>query len=101
MKERVPVMRAAAAILFLMSGLTAGAETADTIFINGNIYTVNEKQPHAEAIAVNGSLAAVGSRPSGNRRSFLPGLISTKSRRTTLFSSLALMVTPGSQILLR
>jgi len=28
------------------------AETADTVFRNGNIYTVNEKQPHAEAIAV-------------------------------------------------
>jgi len=35
-----------------MSGVTAGAETAGTIFINGNIYTVNEKQPHADAIAV-------------------------------------------------
>ena len=30
------------------------AETAETIFINGNVYTVNEKQPHAEAIAVKG-----------------------------------------------
>ena len=47
-------MRAVAAILLFMSGITAGAETAETIFINGNIYTVNEKQPHAEAIAVKG-----------------------------------------------
>ena len=45
-------MRAVAAILLFMSGITARAETAETIFINGNIYTVNEKQPHAEAIAV-------------------------------------------------
>ena len=45
-------MRAVAAILLFMSGITAGAETAGTIFINGNIYTVNEKQPHADAIAV-------------------------------------------------
>jgi predicted amidohydrolase YtcJ len=45
-------MRAVAAILLFMSGVTAGAETAETIFINGNIYTVNEKQPHADAIAV-------------------------------------------------
>jgi predicted amidohydrolase YtcJ len=30
------------------------AEQADTVFINGNIYTVNDKQPHAEAIAVKG-----------------------------------------------
>src|SRR5438309_7539331 len=45
-------MRSAAAILLFMSGITAGAQTAETIFINGNIYTVNEKQPHADAIAV-------------------------------------------------
>src|SRR5437879_4011861 len=25
---------------------------ADVVFINGNVYTVNEKQPHAQAIAV-------------------------------------------------
>ncbi len=30
------------------------AETADTLFANGNIYTVNERQPHADAIAVKG-----------------------------------------------
>src|SRR5438552_149066 len=45
-------MRAVAVILLLMSGVTAGAETAETIFINGNIYTVNENQPSAQAIAV-------------------------------------------------
>jgi len=55
-------MRAAVAILLFMSGIAAGAETADTIFINGNIYTVNEKQPHAEAIAVHrGRIIFVGS----------------------------------------
>ena len=32
------------------------------LFINGNIYTVNERQPHAEAIAVNGGrIVFVGS----------------------------------------
>jgi len=45
-------MRAVVAILLFVSGITADAETADRIFINGNIYTVNEKQRHAEAIAV-------------------------------------------------
>jgi predicted amidohydrolase YtcJ len=54
MTEKSPVMRAAAAILLYVSGITADAETADKIFINGNIYTVNAKQPHAEAIAVKG-----------------------------------------------
>src|SRR5882757_6654422 len=48
----VRLMRAVTAILLFMSGVTAGAETAGTIFINGNIYTVDEKQPHADAIAV-------------------------------------------------
>src|SRR2546421_299854 len=47
-------MRAVTAILLFMSGVTAGAETAETIFINGNIYTVNDKQPFAQAIAVKG-----------------------------------------------
>src|SRR5437879_432827 len=47
-------MRAVAAILLFVSGVTAGAETAETIFINGNIYTVNDKQPFAQAIAVKG-----------------------------------------------
>src|SRR3954471_24234181 len=50
--ERVRLMRAVAAILLFMSGMSARASTADIVFINGNIYTVNEKQPHAEAIAV-------------------------------------------------
>ncbi len=54
-------MRAVAAILLFMSGITAGAEIAETIFINGNIYTVNEKQPHVEAIAVHrGRIIFVG-----------------------------------------
>lgn len=37
-------------------------EIADTVFINGNIYTVDEKNPQAEAIAVMGErILAVGS----------------------------------------
>jgi hypothetical protein len=47
-----PMKRAVAAILLLMGSIASAAETADTIFINGNVYTVNEKQPRAEAIAV-------------------------------------------------
>src|SRR5207302_7374722 len=35
-------------------GITAGAETAERIFINENIYTVNDEQPFAQAIAVKG-----------------------------------------------
>ncbi|PYP88014.1 MAG: amidohydrolase [Blastocatellia bacterium AA13] len=37
-------------------------EPADTLFINGNIYTVNDRAPHAEAVAVkNGRVLFVGS----------------------------------------
>jgi predicted amidohydrolase YtcJ len=38
------------------------AEDVDLVFLNGNFYTVNEHQPHAEAVAVkNGRIAFVGS----------------------------------------
>ena len=33
-------------------GCLPGAERVDLIFVNGNIYTVNERQPRAEAVAV-------------------------------------------------
>src|SRR5689334_25176273 len=45
-------MRAVAAILLLLGTIASAAETADIIFMNGNVYTVNEKQPRAEAVAV-------------------------------------------------
>ncbi|HEV3244401.1 MAG TPA: amidohydrolase [Chthoniobacterales bacterium] len=46
---------AAAFITVVCSAVAADAiepAAADTIFINGNVYTVNEQKPHAEAIAV-------------------------------------------------
>jgi predicted amidohydrolase YtcJ len=47
-------------IFFTASSLCA--ETAQTIFINANIYTMNERQPRAEAIAVQGTrIVFVGS----------------------------------------
>ncbi len=39
-------------LLFLMISCGQQAEIADLIFINGQIYTVNENQPNVEAIAV-------------------------------------------------
>ena len=42
---------------FVFSGLVSAvvaAEPAQTVFVNGNIYTMNERQPRAEAIAVKG-----------------------------------------------
>jgi len=44
------------------------AEPADVVFVNGNVYTVNEKQPRAEAIAVKGDrIVFVGSNASAKR----------------------------------
>jgi predicted amidohydrolase YtcJ len=37
-----------------LSPIVATAETADTLFLHGNVYTVNEKQPRGEAIGVRG-----------------------------------------------
>ncbi len=61
-------MKIIAAILLstaLLSGLVPGAtviEPADIVFKNGNVYTVNERRPHAEAIAVKGDrIVFVGS----------------------------------------
>src|SRR2546429_9512821 len=44
------------------TGWPLAAEQVDLILLNGNIYTVNEKQPRAEAIAVkNQRVVFVGS----------------------------------------
>jgi predicted amidohydrolase YtcJ len=42
----------AVAVLFAFSSRLHAAEDVDLIFLNGNIYTVDERQPHAEAVAV-------------------------------------------------
>src|SRR4051794_17862538 len=40
--------------VLLIAPARARTETADAVFKNGNVYTVNERQPRAEAIAVKG-----------------------------------------------
>src|SRR5262249_57205856 len=41
---------------------SAVADPADTVFVNGNVYTVNERNPRAESIGVkNGKIVFVGS----------------------------------------
>lgn len=40
-------------VVFLLGQLNA--QTADTVFVNGKVYTVNENQPWAEAVAVKGN----------------------------------------------
>ena len=52
----------ACALTFFCSSISQMHATEDLIFLNGNIYTVNEKQPRAEAIAVKGDrISFVGS----------------------------------------
>ncbi len=49
-------------LLFGLSPTTSKIEPADLVFTNGNIYTANEKQPRAEAVAVKGDrIVFVGS----------------------------------------
>ena len=48
-------LRIGSALFFVFlshSSYILAAEDADLIFLNGNIYTVNERQPHAEAVAI-------------------------------------------------
>ena len=70
------------AVCCVASG-TLSAEPAETVFINGNIHTVDGRQPHAEAVAVKGGrIVFVGSNAeaakkfpaaSGSRRIDLQG----------------------------
>jgi hypothetical protein len=45
-------MRLSIALLLVTMTLGVRAETADIVFTNGSIYTVNDVQPWAEAVAV-------------------------------------------------
>lgn len=48
--------------LFSLVSTTPRIDPADIVFINGNIYTANDRQPHAEAVAVKGGrIVFVGS----------------------------------------
>jgi predicted amidohydrolase YtcJ len=52
----------------VLAASTVLGQDADTVFSNGNIYTVNETQPRAEAIAVRGSrIVFVGSNAGSNK----------------------------------
>ena len=59
--------------LGLVLPLRAGSETpspADTIFVNGNVYTVNDARPHAAAIAIRGErILFVGSNEEAKKYS--------------------------------
>ncbi len=49
-------------LLFIVGCAQPAAQPADYVFLNGKVYTVNKKQPWAEAVAVKGNkIAFVGS----------------------------------------
>ena len=57
-------LRAGSVLLFMSCFISrvSCAEDVDVVFTNGNIYTVNERQPQAEAVAVrSGRIVFVGS----------------------------------------
>src|SRR6185436_9686868 len=60
---RIAALVVALALITAALGFGSGvADQADVVFINGNVYTVNERQPRAEAIAVkSGRVIFVGS----------------------------------------
>ena len=59
--ERIIVLTISIFILSLWATTVYSAVTADTIFTGGKVYTVNKKQPWAEAVAVAGNkIAYVG-----------------------------------------
>jgi len=72
-------------LMFLLASLQQGAvePTADLVLINGKIWTVNEAQPQAEAVAcLGGRIVAVGS--SSEMRGWIRGgarVIDLKGRR--------------------
>ncbi len=66
MKTKVKILSTAFLTLFVatLGSLSANSTmvTADVVFENGNIYTVNERQPKAEAVAIKGDrIVFVGS----------------------------------------
>lgn len=49
-------------LLLSFAPTTLKTEPADLVFINGNVYTVNDKEPHAQAVAIKGDrIVFVGS----------------------------------------
>jgi len=60
---RIAALILAITLITAALGIGSGsADQADVLFINGNVYTVNERQPRAEAIAVKaGKILFVGS----------------------------------------
>src|SRR6185503_19555304 len=55
-------------LLFTLPATAPPQQSADLIFTNGNVYTVNAERPHAEAIAVKGDrIVFVGTNAAAKR----------------------------------
>src|SRR5262245_42437598 len=52
--KRIPAISLVLVLVCLLPGHSR-VEQADVVFVGGNIYTGNERQPHAEAVAVKAS----------------------------------------------
>ncbi len=115
MNKLAVLMFAAAAALMLAScdaGNTGGAASvaADYVFINGQVYTVNENQPRAEAVAVKGTdIVYVGDDQGAEKfigdntkvtdlesKTMLPGFIDTHHHGIVVMATAAglMMATP-------
>lgn len=71
----------------LLTGVACNKKTADMLLINGNIYTVNDAQPAAEAVAViQGHIVAVGSDTE---------ILKWKDSKTRVIDLQGKTVTPG------
>jgi predicted amidohydrolase YtcJ len=74
-------------VLLLAACQSEQKEIADTIITNGNVYTVNEAQPRAEAIAIKGDkILAVGSQEE---------IEALKGDETTIIDAEGQFVMPG------
>ena len=61
MKKATPITILAALALTLACAQQPTGDVADTVYTNGKIYTVNEAQPWAEAVAIkDGEFLVVG-----------------------------------------
>ena len=89
---QVPLVRLVAFVIFLFSALCtttlrASAQTADTIVHHAKIYTVNAKQPWAEALAIQGDkIVAVGNETDVDR---------FRKRTTKMIDAGGRLVLPG------
>lgn len=74
-------------ILAFFISCTGSQQVADLVFINGNLYTVNDKQPTAQAVAVQeGKIVAVGSNDE---------ILSLVGKQTKTIDLKGKMMTPG------